>query len=113
MVREDNSPAVPPLPRNLARGPRPESWLPATERVRDANLICDFPISHSRRREQITKAAVKSHRGHNHDACLARSISVLLERVRVRFYLPCDVQIGNLGAQRGLDQRRGGSDKRS
>src|SRR6266567_8954859 len=98
MVREDNSPAAPPLPRNLGRGPRPESWLPATERIRDANLICGLPVSHGRRCEQITQAAVKSHRGHNHDACLASSISVLLERVRVGFYLRCDFQIGNLGA---------------
>src|SRR5216684_2479268 len=113
MVRENNSPAASSLPRNLGRGPRPESWLLATERIRDANLICGLPVCYGGRREQITQAAEKSHRGHNDDACLARSISVLLERVHVGFYLRCDVQIRNLGAQRGFDQGRGGSSKRS
>src|SRR5216684_2853113 len=87
MVRENNSPAASSLPRNLGRGPRPESWLLATERIRDANLICGLPVCYGGRREQITQAAEKSHRGHNDDACLARSISVLLERVHVGFDL--------------------------
>src|SRR5712672_3495623 len=95
MVREDNTPATPPLSRHFGRGPRPESWLPATERIRDADFIRGLPVAHGRGREQIAQAAVKSHRRHNHDARLARATSVVLERVRVGFYLSGDVQVRN------------------
>jgi hypothetical protein len=98
MVREDDPPAVPALPRHFGRGPRPESWLPTAERIRDADFVCGLPISHGRSREQIAQAAVKSHRGHNHDTRLARSTGVLLEGVRVGFDLSGDVQVGNPGA---------------
>jgi hypothetical protein len=98
MVGEDNSSSAPPLSRNLGRSPRSKSRLPATKGIGDANLICDRPISHGRRREQITKATVKCHRGHNHNACLAHSICVLLEGILVGFYLGRYVQIRNLRA---------------
>src|SRR5258705_9204492 len=51
-----NAPAAPSLFRHFTRGPCPERWLPATERIRDRNLVRNLPISHRCRGQEDRKS---------------------------------------------------------
>jgi len=46
------------------------------------------------------------HGRHDHNARVARSFSVMPERIQIGLYLRCDIQIGKPRSQRGLDHGR-------
>lgn len=76
---------------------------PTAEGVRDGEVIGHRPVAHRRGGQQIGETAVERHRRHDGDA----GLGIAGEGVGHDLEFGGDVQIGDTGADRGLDHRPG------